>query len=371
MEKVVYTIGCKSTDPVLSVVVPCYEVAGKQGLVSSCLASLSKQTLRDIEVIIVDDGSKDASLRTIADVAQVLHRDGCYGELLSLGQNAGVSVARNAGIKRARGRFIGFLDYDDLWAPQFASKATRILLGRQDIDVVLGGTILYREYGGRAKAARIPIPEDINTVSFGRFCAWHLLNNFPVGMGSAVICRRDLFRRKPNLLMDQALSKLSAEDVSFGFKMLSTRVRPYYMRQPMVVARGILDTPSRSRDPHLPAYHKTIHDFIWNVAGCRVFEIVEHEAPEYREAIKRKVSELNDVFLLQRMYRHRREALTLCRRRPYLWKAWIRSWLATRKSRVLRGAMAYGTWLKADNRPQDLERATMLIKRCQKDLALQ
>lgn len=367
MTKLVSAVGRCPRNPVLSVVVPCHKVAEKQRFLASCLNCLAQQTLHGIQVIIVDDASGDGSLRVITELMHALDQSGCYMELLSLEQHSGVSVARNEGIRRSRSPFIGFLDYDDLWAAEFARKAIDFLSTRPDVEVVLGGTILYRQYGAKAKACRIPIPEDINSISYGQFCGWHLLNNFPVGMGSAVICRGSLFARKPQLLMDHFLSKLSAEDVCFGFKLLSMRVRPYYLRQPLVVARGVTGAPSRSKNAHFSANQKIIQDYIWKVASCDVFEIVRKEAPEYLLAVERKVSYLNDVFLLQRMCGDLkyRSALSICGMRPRLWKAWLHCWLGTRKNNAVRKAMQYRTWLKLKNNPRDLREAAAVISECE------
>ena len=75
------------------------------------LASLAAQTLTDWELIVVDDGAPDpeaveAAVGGIPD-AVVVHQ-----------ANAGVSVARNVGIARSRGRYLAFLDDDDRWAPE-------------------------------------------------------------------------------------------------------------------------------------------------------------------------------------------------------------------------------------------------------------
>jgi glycosyltransferase involved in cell wall biosynthesis len=93
------------TAPLVSVVVPAYR-SGPH--LDEALASIARQSHRPLEVIVVDDGSPDASVRTIV---------GRFPGVRYLRQvNAGSGAARNAGIRAARGALIAFLDHDDLWA---------------------------------------------------------------------------------------------------------------------------------------------------------------------------------------------------------------------------------------------------------------
>jgi CDP-glycerol glycerophosphotransferase len=91
---------------VLSVVVPIYNVAP---YLRECLASIANQGLRDIEVIMVDDGSTDASPKIAADFAD---RDRRFK--LVTQRNSGLGAARNTGVAHADGDYLMFVDSDDL-----------------------------------------------------------------------------------------------------------------------------------------------------------------------------------------------------------------------------------------------------------------
>ena len=93
--------------PKISVIVPCYNVAPYVG---TCLDSLVNQTLRDIEIICVDDKSTDNTLEIIQERARMDTRI----KVIAQPTNSGVSVARNTGIDMAKGDFIAFVDGDDL-----------------------------------------------------------------------------------------------------------------------------------------------------------------------------------------------------------------------------------------------------------------
>lgn len=92
-------------DPIISVVVPVYKV---EKYIQRCIDSLINQTLKNIEIILVNDGSPDNCPVICDQIAEtdirvkVIHK-----------QNGGLSSARNAGMKIAKGKYIGFVDSDD------------------------------------------------------------------------------------------------------------------------------------------------------------------------------------------------------------------------------------------------------------------
>lgn len=96
----------KKNEIAVSVIVPAYNA---EGTLVSTVDSLLAQTLRDIEIIIVNDGSTDAT----PDIIRKYEREN-PGKVIGIHKtNAGVSAARNAGIDVARGEYIGFCDADD------------------------------------------------------------------------------------------------------------------------------------------------------------------------------------------------------------------------------------------------------------------
>jgi len=104
--------------PAVSVIIPAYNAAG---FISETLQSVFAQTYRDFEIIVVNDGSPDtaaleAVLRPFADRLVYLPQE-----------NRGVSAARNTGIRAARGRYVAFLDSDDLWEPEFLAAQMGML----------------------------------------------------------------------------------------------------------------------------------------------------------------------------------------------------------------------------------------------------
>jgi|APLak6261660231_1056022.scaffolds.fasta_scaffold00553_2 glycosyltransferase involved in cell wall biosynthesis len=107
--------------PLISVIMPCFN-AEKHVLAS--IASVFDQTYPNLELIVVNDGSTDNSLK----ILQSINDDRLY--ILNQ-NNAGVCHARNQGIQLANGELIAFLDSDDTWHPECLSKLYQSLLNKK------------------------------------------------------------------------------------------------------------------------------------------------------------------------------------------------------------------------------------------------
>jgi hypothetical protein len=105
-----------SEKPIVTVVIPLYNGAA---YIAETLTSIERQTLSNLEVIVIDDGSDDAGPAAV--------RAHPVGAVLIEQSHLGVAVARNRGLASARGRWIAFLDQDDLWHPSHLERAVRWL----------------------------------------------------------------------------------------------------------------------------------------------------------------------------------------------------------------------------------------------------
>lgn len=116
--------------PKVSIIVPVYCV---EKYLHACVDSLLAQTLEDIEIILVDDGSPDQSGKIAEDYAKkdsrikVIHQS-----------NAGLGPARNTGMEAATGEYIGFVDSDDWVKPDMFEKLYQAA-AQNDADIVVGG----------------------------------------------------------------------------------------------------------------------------------------------------------------------------------------------------------------------------------------
>lgn len=148
--------------PQVSVVIPCY---GYAHLLQEAVGSVIAQTFPDWELVIVDDGSPDET----AAVAEELIRHHPDRRIRLVRQaNAGLSMARNAGIAASSGRLILPLDADDMIAPRFLEVAVRAMDSQPSVAIVC----LAQEPFGEVeyKAPAIPFPDlliaDLNSLSY-------------------------------------------------------------------------------------------------------------------------------------------------------------------------------------------------------------
>ena len=91
----------------ISVIIP---VFNGEKTIEETINSILNQTFKDIEIIIINDGSTDATLEIIKNISDSRIKIFSY-------PNAGLSASRNRGIDRAKGEYISFIDADDLWTP--------------------------------------------------------------------------------------------------------------------------------------------------------------------------------------------------------------------------------------------------------------
>ena len=103
----------------VSIISPVYNAAG---YVADAIRSVIAQTYSDWELWLVDDGSSDESVKV---VSQVLDDDRI--RLIELKENKGAAYARNTGIKMSTGRYIAFIDSDDLWAVDKLEKELKFM----------------------------------------------------------------------------------------------------------------------------------------------------------------------------------------------------------------------------------------------------
>lgn len=134
--------------PYISIVVPIYNM---EEYLPRCLDSLLNQTLRDIEIIAVNDGSEDNSLALLEKYAAMDSR-----LIVVNSSNQGVSAARNLGLLHCRGEYIGFVDPDD-WVDHDMYEEMLAAAFEQDIDIVMCAYI--REFGTHSKPKSFPLPD--------------------------------------------------------------------------------------------------------------------------------------------------------------------------------------------------------------------
>jgi glycosyltransferase involved in cell wall biosynthesis len=194
--------------PAYTVVIPCYNGAA---FLPEALESLNRQTFRDFEAILVDDGSTDAS----ADLA------GAFPATFPLQvirqANGGPAAARNRGIGAASGTFIAFLDGDDAWEPNKLERVhrafteTRADLVCHDERFISGGRIL-------------------RTLAYGPSDSYaDLLFKGNCLSTSAVTVRREIVNRAGGFSEDREIA--GVEDYDLWMRLAARNITFFYLHE--------------------------------------------------------------------------------------------------------------------------------------------
>ncbi len=115
------------SNPLVSIIIPCYNYGH---LISQTLDSLTKQTFKDWEALIIDDGSTD---ETTTIIGEYMTKDSRFKYHFQ--SNSGVSTARNHGIRLSTGSYIQFLDADDLLSPAKIEMQVNLLHENNEVMV--------------------------------------------------------------------------------------------------------------------------------------------------------------------------------------------------------------------------------------------
>lgn len=189
----------------VSVIIPVYNI---ENYLKQCLDSIVNQTLPDIQIICVDDGSTDASPQILSEYAA---KDKRFQIITQ--KNAGPGAARNVGLERATGKYLIFLDSDDWFESNFLEQMLNKAI-ETDADITICQTVEFDSDTGKERSAQWMLkkqllpgnvfsPDDISKCIF----------QFTYGMPWDKLYRRE-FLQKTGILFP---SLRNSEDLAFVF----------------------------------------------------------------------------------------------------------------------------------------------------------
>lgn len=213
--------------PAVSIIIPAYNTAK---YIAEALDSVLAQTFTDYEIIVINDGSPDTdelerALEPYRDRITYLKQE-----------NLGSSAARNAGLRRARGRFIALLDSDDVWEPEYLAVNVAALENDPATDVVFPNALLFGDTADAGKTY-IELFRIEGEITFARL----LTQQCHVWGG--VTARRDAILDAG--MFDESL--VSGEDFELWLRILERGGRIGYHRR--VLARYRKRRGSHTSDP--------------------------------------------------------------------------------------------------------------------------
>ncbi|WP_249029450.1 glycosyltransferase family 2 protein [Tannockella kyphosi] len=189
-------------DNLVSVVIPVYN---REKYIERCVNSIQQQTYRNIEIIIVNDGSTDSSLSICKQLQENDNRIKLYSQ-----ENKGVSFARNVGIRNSTGTYLLFVDSDDYIEKETIEVAIPRM--RDDADMVMFGIKVINKLGHTHPHGQTEGPLTVGTMMEDYFLAINgILHNSPC---NKVYQKQILEKHK--ILFDENVK--NGEDVLFNFE---------------------------------------------------------------------------------------------------------------------------------------------------------
>lgn len=171
------TRNAAATKPAVSIIIPAYKVAP---FIRETLDSVFAQTFTDFEVIVINDGSPDT--------VELEHAIEKYRHAITyLKQaNQGAGAARNAGLRVARGRYVAFLDGDDIWLPNFLNEQLKLIQSKEGYDLVYADAVNFGDPASDGRTSMETNP------SHGEVTFYKLLCGECNVITSAVVARKEL-----------------------------------------------------------------------------------------------------------------------------------------------------------------------------------
>jgi len=164
----------------VSVIIPAYN---RRRFISETVDSVLAQTYRELEVVVVDDGSTDGTGELLKNRYSDEPRFRYIWQ-----QNAERAVARNTGIRESKGDYLAFLDSDDRWLPTKLEKQIALLSSHPNMVMALTWFERINEHGETLRCERVPRLEEVADDSF----CWRLVRGNRVGSPTPVIRRQVL-----------------------------------------------------------------------------------------------------------------------------------------------------------------------------------
>jgi peptidoglycan/xylan/chitin deacetylase (PgdA/CDA1 family)/2-polyprenyl-3-methyl-5-hydroxy-6-metoxy-1,4-benzoquinol methylase len=228
----------------ISVVIPAYN---REHTLGRTLDSVLAQSFDDWRVVIVDDGSADATLRVASGYAGRDHRITVHSQ-----PNAGVSAARNRALDAVDSPWVMFLDADDWLADGALDELSACVAAQPELDLIHGRGVRVMSDGTHVAEPPVPLGEDLFTI-FARTCAFSI---------HTCVVRTELVHAVGGF--DESFE--TCEDWDLWLRVTRTRPRSAAITAPLGFYRIRADSASR-------AGRRLMED------GCRVIDLGHREDP--------------------------------------------------------------------------------------------
>lgn len=316
--------------PRVSVVMPTYNVAR---YVEEAIRSVLRQDKEDLELIVVDDGSTDATPEVVARVAAQDSRVRFFRQA-----NSGrPSIPRNRGIKEARGGIVTFLDGDDIYLESRVAKIVQVFEQHPDIGIVFHDLVRMSQEGNRSpgtwlhgfkfpEGAREFLDDIGNGIYLGKDSFYRYVSSVycPLLMNGTAI-RREVLSRQTGLFREDMRC---GEDIDLWFRIIKD-ARVAYIDEPLAVYRYREDSTTEDREDF---FLGTIRAHLANMERARGI-LTKAEQERYRRRIAERYQHLAYYYLERGQAQQARGSYRnswMIRRDPRLLLRYLRTFLPRR-----------------------------------------
>lgn len=251
-------------DGLISVIVPVYNA---EKYIMETMECVAAQTYEDWELLLVEDGSSDGTAERIRRYVE--EKGEKRIRLIAQPSNGGAAAARNRGLAEARGRYIAYLDADDLWVPEKLERELRFLQEKDAAFVFTGYEFADEQGRGTGRIVRVP-----ETLNYRQALSNTTIFTTTVMFDTEKIPREEL-----------QMPQVKSEDTALWFRVLRKGYTAYGLDENLVKYRRTGGTLSSNK---LEAIRR-----IWNLyrrsEGLGVLESAYHFCFWAVRAVKRRI----------------------------------------------------------------------------------
>ncbi len=303
----------------ISFILPVFNV---EKYLVECIESLLNQTVKDFEIILVDDGSTDSSGGICDEYQNKYENIHCIHQ-----ENAGVAVARNVGLRESSGEWIFFVDSDDVVSKDLIKQCIKYLNSKNDICFVghkemLDGVKMDERASNQQKTVEI-VAEDFKEIRLAVFNRDKRGKFDYHAIKLSTPCK--FFRRE--LLIDNGIEYprgiCTGEDALFNLQVYDVAKRGYFVQEKLYYHRVWRGSVSKRYDPNAVKHFDELNaamlryvnakdtsgEFIsaynerciWSVGFCCILNFCNKDNPELYRARKKQFQEMRGKYKAQIM----------------------------------------------------------------------
>jgi glycosyltransferase involved in cell wall biosynthesis len=256
------------SDKLISIILPTYNRAH---CVTRAIDSAIYQTYKNIELIVVDDGSTD-------NTEEVLKKYTDKVVYIKQG-NAGASAARNTGISKAKGEYVAFIDSDDVWLSNKLEKQVLCFDKNPEISLVFTNVTIINEDGSKSKK-----PEKINHIKDDIYDIDMVFQDPYFGLPTVII--------KKNIMLETGLfdeTLKTAEDLDL-FLRVSLDTKVAYLHEKLVdvyITEGSLSADEGSYEDNLRVINRFVEENNEKLLShnCKINNVLFNINYDYAESL--------------------------------------------------------------------------------------